>query len=199
MAQPHVEHLTGVDLSKNMIAQARAKGTAVYNRLIVGECAEALMDLGTDLGTEGEKGGERFDLFLSCDVFVYIGDLQPCFTAMAATAASDAVVAFSVEAMAHGNNAASTSSNKHRSSNTAQCSSCTCRAERCCGYSLQPTGRYVHCRAYLERLCRGIGFAVVLLEPSVIRKQANKPVNGYLIIAQRQTPTDSSAVSDCAS
>ncbi|KAG5182238.1 S-adenosyl-L-methionine-dependent methyltransferase [Tribonema minus] len=120
-ARPHVEHLTGVDLSKNMIAQARAKGTAVYNRLIVGECAEALMDLGTDLGTEGGKGAERFDLFLSCDVFVYIGDLQPCFTAMAATAAPGAVIAFS---------------------------------------------------------------------PSVIRKQANKPVNGYLIIAQRQTPAD---------
>ena len=60
------ETLIGIDLSENMISKAEAKN--IYDALYVDDIIPRLNILNT-----------RFDLFISCDVFVYIGDLLPLF------------------------------------------------------------------------------------------------------------------------
>ena len=63
--------LVGVDLSAEMIA--RARGRALYDRLVVGDMVEALWREGTDL-----------DLTVAVFISDYIGDLRPLFEAVAA-------------------------------------------------------------------------------------------------------------------
>ena len=62
--------LTGVDLSPEMLTQARRRGC--YDELHQQEIAEFLAV--TD---------DRFDLIIAADVLVYLGDLRPVFAAMA--------------------------------------------------------------------------------------------------------------------
>ena len=60
------ERVTGVDLSANMLAQARASG--LYETLLQADAVEYLA------GCE-----ERFDLVLAADVFIYVGALDAVF------------------------------------------------------------------------------------------------------------------------
>jgi predicted TPR repeat methyltransferase len=61
--------LTGVDLSANMLAQARESG--VYDHLIQGDILEVL-----------KAAPAAYDLILAADLFVYVGDLAPVFPAV---------------------------------------------------------------------------------------------------------------------
>ena len=61
--------LTGVDLSKNMIAKARKR--QVYDHIITGDIVDIL-----SLSTE------KYDLFVSSDVLVYFGELTTIFNAV---------------------------------------------------------------------------------------------------------------------
>ncbi len=61
--------LVGVDLSAQMIAQARERG--IYDELIVGDVLAVL-----------QERAERFDLILGSDVLLYLGDLEPVFQAV---------------------------------------------------------------------------------------------------------------------
>ena len=79
-----VRHLSGVDLSANMVALARQKH--VYDALETGDLLGFL-----------EQSAEHFDLFLATDVLVYLGDLRPLFDAVNRQAASAAWFLFSVE------------------------------------------------------------------------------------------------------
>ena len=60
------ENLDGIDLSKSMLEQARAKG--VYDKLIHGDIIEHLTEADLD-----------FDYFISTDVFIYVGELSDVF------------------------------------------------------------------------------------------------------------------------
>ena len=68
LLKPRTDRLTGIDLAGGMLDRARALG--VYDRL---ERAEAVAWL--------EANAETFDLIVSADVLVYIGDLDPLFAA----------------------------------------------------------------------------------------------------------------------
>ncbi|CAN0069432.1 unnamed protein product [Discosporangium mesarthrocarpum] len=153
--KPLCQYLVGIDLSLSMIEKAREKGT--YDRLITGE-------------GEGFRG--EGDLFLSCDVFVYIGDLRECFRAvsrLAKWATGQTIFAFSTEA----------------------CFGYLCspfpslpRSLILPSHSAPPNGRYAHSQAYLESLCMDAGFQVLLLKTEALRRQAGRPVWGYLCIAE---------------
>ncbi len=79
-----VDRIAGVDLSPNMIEEARKK--QVYDRLETGDLIAFL-----------ENSGDRYSLFLATDVLVYLGDLRPLFDAIGKRTAGDAWFLFSVE------------------------------------------------------------------------------------------------------
>jgi predicted TPR repeat methyltransferase len=64
------DHLTGIDLSPKMLKQATKKG--IYTDLFE-----------SDLVPFIQQAAKRYDLYLAADVFVYIGDLAPLFSAIA--------------------------------------------------------------------------------------------------------------------
>jgi predicted TPR repeat methyltransferase len=61
--------LVGVDLSAQMVAQARQRG--IYDELVQADAVKALQ----------ERAG-RFDLILASDMLLYLGDLEPLFQAV---------------------------------------------------------------------------------------------------------------------
>src|SRR5262249_38928289 len=82
-----VRHLTGVDLSPGIVAQARAKG--IYDRLETGELVEFL---------DAERAARRrYDLVIAADVFVYLFDLAPVVRAVAHALSPGGLFAFTVE------------------------------------------------------------------------------------------------------
>jgi predicted TPR repeat methyltransferase len=82
-----VQHLTGVDLSPGMIAEARAKG--IYDRLEIGELADFL--------AAERATPRRYDLVVAADVFVYLFDLDPVAHAVAEVLGPGGLFAFTVE------------------------------------------------------------------------------------------------------
>ncbi len=85
--RPHVDHLTGIDLSPGMIAQARKK--AVYERLQAD-------DLNVFLNAEA-SARSFYDLAVAADVFVYFPDLTPILAATARVIEAGGILAFTVE------------------------------------------------------------------------------------------------------
>ena len=83
--RPIARRLTGVDLSANMLAQARERD--VYSDL---ECIEL-----TDYLARCDA---EFDLVIAADVFIYLGDLAPVFAGVRRALRAGGRFAFSVEA-----------------------------------------------------------------------------------------------------
>lgn len=84
LVRQRAAHLTGVDLSAEMVAKARQRG--LYDELIVGDLHEVLGD-----------APQRFDLVLAADVFIYVGELESVFERLAACMAPGGRLAFTVE------------------------------------------------------------------------------------------------------
>ena len=78
------EHLTGIDLSTQMIAEAEKK--KIYDQLLV-----------TGIGEYLGKTNQKFDLFIAADVFVYIGALEGIFDKIGKAAMPGAWLTFSTE------------------------------------------------------------------------------------------------------
>ena len=84
LVRPLVDRLIGVDLSAQMIEQARARG--VYDQLVHADITEHL-----------QQSPERHDLVLAADVFIYIGELSPVFAAVSAVMVQGGLFCFSAE------------------------------------------------------------------------------------------------------
>ncbi len=80
-------HITGFDLSENMVAMADDRG--VYDDLYVGE-AVAFAETWDE---------EPFDLVVATDVLPYLGDVIPLFSGVSACLESEGVFAFSCETL----------------------------------------------------------------------------------------------------
>src|SRR5262249_44716704 len=114
--------LTGIDLSTKMLDKARQRG--IYHRLVASDVTAFL-----------QSHTERFDLVVSTDVFIYIGDLSAIFAGVRRVLRSDGLFCFSVEAADDGD------------------------------FVLRPTLRYAHSLAYLQMLAEQYGFAIAAIEP----------------------------------
>jgi predicted TPR repeat methyltransferase len=77
--------LTGVDLSKGMLAEAAR--SEVYDRLVCDDVVHYM-----------RFAGDRFDLILAADLLIYIGDLTELFAAASAILPAGGLFAFSIEA-----------------------------------------------------------------------------------------------------
>jgi predicted TPR repeat methyltransferase len=82
---PLARKLVGIDLSANMLHEARARGC--YHQLAQAEI----------LGWMRGEQAAQFDLIVAADVFTYIGDLGPAFAEAARLARTNALFTFSLE------------------------------------------------------------------------------------------------------
>ena len=139
LLKPRSERLTGIDLAAGMLERARAHG--VYDRL---ERAEAVAWL--------EANRETFDLIVSVDVFIYIGDLEGLFAGARRALASDGVFGFSIELSAGGDDGPP--------------------------FALQPSLRYTHADRYIRELAARHGFAVVRSMQAAMREDRHEAVDG---------------------
>jgi predicted TPR repeat methyltransferase len=90
LLRPFVSHLTGVDLSPRMLAEAAKSGA--YDLLLAAEGVAVL---------EAEPAGS-LDVVLAADVLIYIGDAEPLVRAAARALAPGGVLAFTVERLEGG-------------------------------------------------------------------------------------------------
>ncbi|MGE0355634.1 MAG: tetratricopeptide repeat protein [Burkholderiales bacterium] len=137
--KPHASRLAGVDLSGKMLEKARER--ALYDELAEAEIAAYL---------DARPAG-ACDLAAAMDVFVYVGDLDAIFRAVARTLAPGGMFAFSVE-----------------------------RLDGEGDFRLARSGRYSHSRAYLQALAKAHGLAEWRIAEADIRREAGKPVHGLL-------------------
>lgn len=101
--------------------------------------------------------GKNPDLVSASDVFMYIGALDGIFAHVAAMLAPGGIFAFSVE-----------------------------RHDGPEAMMLRPSRRFAHSEAYLRELMAADGFAVLSLASATIRQDAGGPIEGLLIVAERE-------------
>lgn len=135
--KPYAARMAGVDLSGQMLARARERN--LYDALSEAEIAAYL---------DAQPAG-GCDLAAAMDVFVYVGDLDAIFRAVARALAPGGMFAFSVE-----------------------------RLEADGPFRLARSGRYAHSAAYLRGLASAHGLVEWKIEETVIRKEAGEPVPG---------------------
>ena len=97
-----------------------------------------------------------FALILASDVFNYIGDLAAVFAAAAERLAADGLLAFSVE-----------------------------RGDDAVDFEVQESLRFAHGAPYLHRLATRVGFRIAALEPTTLRLDGGKAVEGLLVVCGR--------------
>jgi predicted TPR repeat methyltransferase len=101
----------------------------------------------------------RWNAVVSADTLCYFGDLAPVLAAARTALRAQGWLVFSVEAKEPEASAS--------------------------GFSIQYHGRYVHSRAYLEQSLRAAGFTAVGIEAAVLRTEAARPVDGWVVVAQK--------------
>lgn len=140
-----VTEIDGVDFSPKMLEQARRK--QIYGKL---DCDEIIAWLG-----RAAAESLSFDLVLSADVFIYVGDLDPAFKAIRTILAGDGLFVFSVEDLAQGS------------------------------FELLPTLRYAHSVSYVRELASKYGFIIERSEQVDLRKERNAMVRGTIFVLTR--------------
>jgi len=142
LVKPAVRRLDGVDLSPLMLEKARALG--VYAHLAPGDLVEHL-----------RQSSHRYDLVLSADVFIYVGDLEPVFAGVARVMPPAGVFCFSVE---------EAGDDRTVVLNTHQ--------------------RYAHSERYIRALAARHGFGIVRVLRHAIREDQREAIPGmycYLV------------------
>jgi predicted TPR repeat methyltransferase len=133
--------LAGVDLSPRMIDRARERN--LYDELQVGDVITVL-----------KESRCRYDLFVCADVFPYIGNIEPLFSAVGSHAEAGALFVFSTELY------------------------------RGDGFLLKASGRYAHSQTYLRGVATSNGFSVMTMRTENLRKQKDRWTPGDLVVLQ---------------
>ncbi len=138
--------IDGVDLAPKMLEQARRK--QIYSRLDREEIVAWL--------ERSAKEARSFDIVLSADVFIYVGNLEPTFKAVRAILAKDGLFVFSVEDLAQGS------------------------------FELLPSLRYAHSVPYVRQLASGHRFSVEVCQPVNLRRDNNAVIGGTIFVLTRK-------------
>lgn len=136
------DRITGVDLSANMIKEARKK--RVYDRIYHDDVVSYLY-----------KSRIKYDLFISSDVIIYLGELDALFAQVTEHAAPDALFVFSTE-----------------------------KANRR-DMVLRTTVRYAHKREYVKRIAEQYGLKMVKARKTKLRREGYGWIYGDIIILKK--------------
>jgi predicted TPR repeat methyltransferase/lipoprotein NlpI len=140
--RPFATRITGVDFAPKMIEAARAR--RVYDELILGDMMPVLH----------ERPGS-FDLILAGDLFLYVGELDALFHAVAAALRPFGLFACSIE------------------SSDGQ------------DVLLRPTRRFAHSLDYVRRLARQTGLLERSAREVILRKDGGVPIPGWIVLLQK--------------
>jgi predicted TPR repeat methyltransferase len=135
------QKIEGIDLSKKMLAKARQKN--VYSKLNHAGIVEYLTEAPLD-----------FDLFLSTDVFIYVGELSEVFRLIKSRNRRHGRLAFSTE---------------H-----------TQKAD----FFLEKSGRYSHSKGYIESLCNKFDYQLLHFSTNDLRKSGSEFITGGLYLLE---------------
>ncbi len=145
LLRPWARSLVGCDLSAAMLERAAAR--ASYDTLLKAELVQFLV----------ERAG-AFDLLVSADTLIYLGELAPMFAAAHAALRPGGTLVFTLESLpdaaAH-------------------------------DYRLTESGRYAHTRAGIAARLAAAGFASPAIAPVTPRFESGKPVQGWLVSVNR--------------
>jgi len=167
------KYMVGTDLSPDMIDVARERRSDCYNDFDVVSVEDAFPMVMKKIQNQqhspcssssyyGDTVSKIVDLVIACDVFVYLGNLQPIFESVHKYLTPDTGrFAFSTERL-----------------DTAKGE----KDEEGRGYVLLPTARFAHKKSYIEKLARKIGFQVEAMKLCPIRKNGGKDINGILVV-----------------
>jgi predicted TPR repeat methyltransferase len=158
LIRPYVTRLTGVDLSGGMLAKAR--GRNAYDELVKSELTAYLL-----------AHPAAFDLVISADTLVYFGSLREVLVAAHGALRGDGLLIFTVEAIPD-EVMADEAGQKTANGNGI-------------GYRINPHGRYSHGSDYLRETLLSVGFAVLGMDPAVLRNEGGNPVAGFVITARK--------------
>lgn len=99
---------------------------------------------------------DTYDLFLATDVFIYVGELREIFAALRGVARPDALFCFSTEHLASA------------------------------GYRLRQTGRFAYSSDYIRSIAAATGWRVLAEEPTMLRKERERWLEGKLWILMNE-------------
>ncbi|MEQ8249526.1 MAG: tetratricopeptide repeat protein [Alphaproteobacteria bacterium] len=135
--------LHGTDIAPRMVTKAQERN--IYNDIV---CEDVVSYLTARPGS--------FDLALAGDVFIYVGDMEPCLCAAADALTPGGLFAFSVESHAGE------------------------------GFVLRSTARFAHAPSYVRALCEQTGFTVALSQDIEVRLDRGLPVLGQIYVLRRR-------------
>jgi predicted TPR repeat methyltransferase len=135
-------NLVGVDLSHNMINKAKKKN--IYDEIF---CSDIKIFL------QNQK--KKYDLFISTDVFIYVGNLNEIFSIISSRSNFKAKFCFSVEKCTNEN------------------------------FKLLKSARYSHSTKYIKFLAAKYNFTILDFLSTTIRFELNKSIDGYLFILEK--------------
>lgn len=138
--------LIGIDLSSKMLNIAKNK--KIYTTLFE-------IDITTYLK---QCENNSFDMIVSTDVFIYIGDLYKIFKLVNKKLQKEGIFSFSIELL---------NDNKE--------------------YKLNNTGRFSHSKKYINKLIKKFNFIILDKFKTTIRKENNNNVDGYIYVLQHLT------------
>lgn len=137
-----IKDLIGVDISESMLEMCASKN--VYQNLITGDLLQYL-----------DQANTEFDLIVSSDCFVYLGDLSTIFSNSRRILKPGGYLAFTVEKLSFGS------------------------------FKLSLTGRYKHSLKYLKSLYKKYHFSKIYSQTIDLRKECGNMVAGYLVLIQK--------------
>ena len=142
--------IAGCDLSPRMIERARTKmapdGTPLYDKLAVAGLTSFL----------ASRPDGSADLVTAADVFVYLGELAPCFAQSARVLEPGGLLAFTVQ---------------------------THSGE---GVVVGEDRRFAHAESWLRQRLVEAGLTPILIEPASTRQDRGVAVPGLLVVAERR-------------
>ena len=136
LVRPMAQVLHGIDLSATMVERSAALG--VYDKTEQWDVTAYL-----------RQTGERYDLAIAADVFIYVGALEEVFEGVARVMEPGGVFCFSVE-----------------------------RAPEEQALALQRSLRYAHSRGYIEKLAMQSGFDICSVSQHAVREDQRVPIPG---------------------